>query len=348
MSQGKDDSASVEISLPQGITTPVCPPPSSALENASANTSSSSSSSPSTATSPDRLVPFYLFLNATSSICIVFANKYLFEFYNFPYGTLLTLLHFITTYAGLEATCAFGMFERKQCDFKRVVPLSASFCGFVVLTNLSLQYNSVGFYQLMKVLTTPVIVFLQTLFYGETFSNPIKMSLFIICVGVAISTVTDVQLNFLGTMIASLGVLVTSQYQIWVGTKQKELELNSMQLLMYQAPISAGMLVPLVPMLDKVSNLTMPSTATVGMILISCFFAFLVNLSTFLVIGKTSPITYNVLGHFKLTVILVLGFVLFAYPLEWANLVGIMLTLIGIFYYTHLKTSGGSGASAKK
>jgi hypothetical protein len=32
---------------------------------------------------------------------------------------------------------------------------------FVVFNNLSLQYNSVGFYQLMKVLTTPVVVLLQ-------------------------------------------------------------------------------------------------------------------------------------------------------------------------------------------
>ena len=33
--------------------------------------------------------------------------------------------------------------------------------SFVVFNNLSLQYNSVGFYQLMKVLTTPVVVVLQ-------------------------------------------------------------------------------------------------------------------------------------------------------------------------------------------
>lgn len=30
-----------------------------------------------------------------------------------------------------------------------------------MFNNLSLQYNTVGFYQLMKVLTTPVVVVLQ-------------------------------------------------------------------------------------------------------------------------------------------------------------------------------------------
>jgi len=42
-----------------------------------------------------------------------------------------------------------------------VLPITVCFCAFVVFNNLSLQYNSVGFYQLMKVLTTPIVVVLQ-------------------------------------------------------------------------------------------------------------------------------------------------------------------------------------------
>ena len=39
-------------------------------------------------------------------------------------------------------------------------------------------------------------------------------------------------------------------------------------------------------------------------VFISSILAFLVNLSTFLVIGKTSPVSYQVLGHSKLVVII--------------------------------------------
>ena len=39
----------------------------------------------------------------------------------------------------------------KKIDLKKVMPLCWSFCGFVVLTNLSLQHNSVGFYQVRNV-----------------------------------------------------------------------------------------------------------------------------------------------------------------------------------------------------
>eukprot|EP00759_Apiculatamorpha_spiralis_P040539 PhF_6_TR39083/c0_g1_i1/m.58489/K15285/SLC35E3; solute carrier family 35, member E3 len=188
-------------------------------------------------------------------------------------------------------------------------------------------------------MTTPVIVVIQTMFHGETFPTNIKSSLAITCVGVGLSSATDVGLNFWGAVVAAIAVLVTSQYQIWVGTMQKELDCNSMQLLYYQAPISALMLIPCIPMLDNISKLTeIPSPAAMAVIFLSCILAFAVNISIFLVIGKTSPVTYNVLGHFKLTLILALGFVLFEYPLEPLNLAGIFITLSGVIWYTHLKT----------
>ena len=283
-------------------------------------------------------IPFVLFLNAASSIGIVTANKVVFEHGNFKYGTLLTFIHFIFTWVGLEISRRFGLFEYKAVELRKIVPLCVAFCGFVVLTNLSLVFNTVGFYQVMKVLTTPLLVVIQTLFYGETFSSPIKLSLGLTCVGVIITTVTDSQANFFGTMIAASALLITCMYQIWVGTKQKELECNGYQLLYWQAPISALMLIPIIPLFDNISEITeMPSNFTLFAIFVSSTLAFLVNLSIFLVIGKTSPVTYNVLGHFKLTVIMSLGFIFFGAPIDMKNISGIFVTLAGVFWYTHIK-----------
>eukprot|EP00656_Telonema_subtile_P028007 TRINITY_DN30243_c0_g1_i1.p1 TRINITY_DN30243_c0_g1~~TRINITY_DN30243_c0_g1_i1.p1 ORF type:complete len:134 (+),score=14.13 TRINITY_DN30243_c0_g1_i1:3-404(+) len=131
-------------------------------------------------------------------------------------------------------------------------------------------------------------------------------------------------------------------YQIWVGTKQKELECSGFQLLYWQAPLSAAMLIPVVPIFDQnIGNLVElpPNHILIG-VLMSSLLAFLVNLSIFLVIGKTSPVTYNVLGHFKLSVIMTLGFVFFGAPLDPKNLFGIFVTLAGVFWYTHIKANG--------
>jgi solute carrier family 35 protein E3 len=40
-------------------------------------------------------------------------------------------------------------------------------------------------------------------------------------------------------------------------------------------------------------------------------FALGVNISNYLVLGKTSPLTYQVLGHLKTVLILILGFTVF-------------------------------------
>ena len=114
--------------------------------------------------------------NLLSSICIVFVNKWIYVHYGFPNMTL-TCLHFIVTTIGLQICSFFDVFHSKSLPIKSMIPLSLSFCGFVVLTNLSLQYNTVGTYQLIKTLTTPCIIFIHTLFYGRSYSTNIKLTL---------------------------------------------------------------------------------------------------------------------------------------------------------------------------
>lgn len=291
-----------------------------------------------TPNTPHPGTPIYMFFNAATSISLVLVNKWIFVRYQLHSGTALTAWHFIVTWLGLELCATLGMFTKKIIPIRQMMGLCLSFCGFVVITNLSLVFNSVGFYQMAKVMTTPTIVVIQTLFYNKTFSNPIKLSLAVTCFGIIYASVHDVQLNLLGTLLAAFGVIVTSFYQIWVGTRQRELDVNSMQLLHNQAPISAFMLLFFVPLLDDVAELRTYdwNTEVLFTIFVSGALAFGVNLSTFLVIGKTSPIAYNVLGHFKTCLILIMGFILFGYPIDMRNITGILVALAGIFYYTHL------------
>lgn len=78
-------------------------------------------------------------------------------------------------------------------------------------------------------------------------------------------------------------------------------------------------------------------TASFIGVFISSVLAFLVNLSTFLVIGKTSPVSYQVLGHSKLVVIMLSSFLMFGDVPNPQNLLGVSLALGGIFWYTWLK-----------
>merc|ERR1719453_2212610 len=74
-----------------------------------------------------------------------------------------------------------------------------------------------------------------------------------------------------------------------------------------------------------------------GYVLLSACLAFLVNLSIYLVIGTTSPVSYNVLGHGKLCIILASGFLLFGDTFSFKIFIGVVTTFGGVVYYTHLK-----------
>ena len=90
--------------------------------------------------------------NFTSAVGIIFVNKVVFKEYGFHYATFLTVCHFLVTFAGLFVLTKIKYFEPKKVPIMEVIPLCLAFCGFVVFNNLSLQENSVGFYQLMKVM----------------------------------------------------------------------------------------------------------------------------------------------------------------------------------------------------
>lgn len=73
-------------------------------------------------------------------------------------------------------------------------------------------------------------------------------------------------------------------------------------------------------------------------IVLSCLISVSVNFSTFLVIGKTSPVTYQVLGHLKTCLVLTFGYVLLHDPFSWRNILGILVAVVGMVLYSYYCT----------
>jgi solute carrier family 35 protein E3 len=107
---------------------------------------------------------------------IVFANKAVFQFFAFKFVFALTLIHTVRldpfnrstvktsmithlllnaqvfTFVGMLALAALGVFTPKALNALQLAPLALGYVGYIVLCNMSLNLNSVGFYQIMKVL----------------------------------------------------------------------------------------------------------------------------------------------------------------------------------------------------
>ena len=85
----------------------------------------------------------------------------------------------------------------------------------------------------------------------------------------------------------------------------------------------------------------------VCIILVSACLGLLVSMSTFLVIGSTSALTYNIVGHAKTVVILMVGVLYFGDSWNGVKASGILLALAGVAWYSHTKQLGYGGSSSR-
>lgn len=283
---------------------------------------------------------FWMLVNFVSCVWIIWSTKICFQ-QGFKFGTTLTALHFLMTYIGLEVSAVCGFFERKKLPLLGVLPLSIAFCGFIVFNNLSLQFNTIGMYQITKVLTTPVIVVIHMVFYSKWLTVSELLALVLVCVGVVVATEANLDLNTAGVVTGLLGVLSSSVYQIWVETKQLDFKCSPAQLLYYQAPISFLLLLPVIGVTESVVEMInfqftwKVTAAIVG----SGLLAFLLNLSTYIVIGSTSPLTYNMIGHSKLVIIILSSYLVFGERQSILGIAGVVCAVAGIVSYAQIRLS---------
>ncbi|CAL9105884.1 unnamed protein product, partial [Musa acuminata var. zebrina] len=287
-----------------------------------------------------------LSLSVVSSVSIVICNKALMSSLGFKFATTLTSWHLLVTFCSLHVALWIKLFEHKPFDQKAVMGFGILNGISIGLLNLSLGFNSVGFYQMTKLAIIPCTVFLETAFLGKKFSRSIQLSLSILLLGVGIATVTDLQLNLLGSVLSLLAIITTCIAQIMTNTIQKKFKVSSTQLLYQSSPYQALTLFVSGPFLDGLlTNQNVfafnYTPQVLVFIVLSCLISVSVNFSTFLVIGKTSPVTYQVLGHLKTCLVLTFGYVLLHDPFSWRNIFGILVAIVGMVLYSYLCTIEG-------
>lgn len=293
----------------------------------------------------------YIIFNFASALGIVFANKAVFAVFQFPYPIGLTWIHSVFTMAGMQLMCMAGFFNPVEgVGVWEVVDLGAAYIGYIVLGNLSIKLNTVGFYQVSKAMIAPTILAINSSMSGQWPRPEILASVATLTLGILVATVTDAQVmsNALGMLVGVASVVSTALYNILAGQKQKALGANSNQLLHRFSPVAAAMLSVAAPLTEIATVYMSPAAATVAVpafqltteafltILASAMLGLLVSLSTFLVIGHTSALTYNVVGHLKTVGIVAGGVIFYAEVMPLKKLVGLIVAAAGIAWYTTL------------
>ncbi|CAI5937645.1 unnamed protein product [Closterium sp. NIES-64] len=268
---------------PTPATTPTATPTPSAASTATSTAPASSSSAP---------APFAL-----------------------PTATL-TGLHFIMTSLMTSALRLSGYLEPSQLPLMEQVKFALTANVSIVGMNVSLMWNSVGFYQIAKLGMIPVSCVLEVFFDRMRYSQGSRLSVLLVLIGVATCTIADSSLSARGMVAAAVAVCSTALQQYYVQYLQKKYRLGSFDLLSHTAPVQAGSLVLLGPLIDWLLSgarvdsydFSVPSVLCIGL---SCLIAVAVNASQFICIGRFTALTFQGLGHMKTLSVLVLGYALF-------------------------------------
>lgn len=184
----------------------------------------------------------------------MFTNKYILSDISFHNCQVaFAAYHFFITGATLwvvsRPQCA--IFIPKQVSIMQISPLAAAMCIQVVLQNLSLAYSSFMFHQLARLLLTPVVALLNYMLYSTKIPRAAVSPLILLCSGVGIVSYYDslamdsasaASTSSRGTIFALAGVCTSAVHTVWIGQYHKKFQLNSMQLLLNQAPVSTVLL----------------------------------------------------------------------------------------------------------
>ncbi|CAN4118104.1 unnamed protein product [Withania somnifera] len=285
--------------------------------------------------------------NVVTSVGIIVINKALMANYGFFFATTLTGMHFATTTVMTIVLRWLGYIQSSDIPLPDLLKF-VLFANFsIVGMNISLMWNSVGFYQIAKLSMIPVSCLLEVVFDKIRYSRDTKLSIVVVLLGVAVCTVTDVSVNTKGFLAAFVAVWSTALQQYYVHYLQRKYSLSSFNLLGHTAPVQAGSLLILGPLVDYwLTNkridqfaFTFPSFV---FIILSCSIAVGTNLSQFICIGRFTAVSFQVIGHMKTILVLILGFLFFGKEgLNIQVVVGMIIAVFGMIWYGNTSSKPG-------
>lgn len=209
----------------------------------------------------------------------VFANKRIFEDEALRHAQVtFAALHFAITAATLYAVSApaINMFQRKEVGALKIMPLAIAMILSVVLTNASLAYSSIQFYQVARVLVTPCVAAVDFLMLKKRIPVPAAMTLIPVCVGVGVVSYFDTSSDAsnargtspLGVFFAMISLMATATYTVLIKKYHETTGCESAQLLLNQSPVSVLVMLYIIPFSDDITVWNTVSAETWAIILL--------------------------------------------------------------------------------
>ncbi|KXZ44371.1 hypothetical protein GPECTOR_68g342 [Gonium pectorale] len=297
----------------------------------------------------------YVVLWIGLSAGVILINKYILGYGGFPFPVALTMVHM-----GFCSSLAFllikmGLVKTIELDqgtyYTTVVPIAGLFAGTLWLGNAAYLYLSVSFIQMIKA-TMPASVFLVGILLGaEKYSHKCALTLVVVTAGIATASYGEIAFHLIGFLFQA-GSIVTESFRlclIQLLLQARGIKLNPATTLYYIAPpcflfLSFPFMLLEAPRMLSSNEWSLPGS----WLLLSAVVAFALNMSVFLLIGRSSALTMNLAGVVKDWMLIGLSVLLFGSSVTRLQLIGYGVAFAAVMYYNYLKMQQAAQAMVEK
>ncbi|XP_051151448.1 UDP-URONIC ACID TRANSPORTER 1-like [Andrographis paniculata] len=306
---------------------------------------SSSSSSPSSTLFISCLISLWY----STNIGVLLLNKFLLSNYGFAYPIFLTVCHMsacaILSYVSIKFLKIVPLQRIKsRSQLARIATLSVVFCASVVGGNVSLKYLAVSFNQAVGATTPFFTALFAYLMTRKKEAWATYTCLVPVVTGVVIASGGEPSFHLFGFTMCISATAARAFKSVLQGVllSNEGEKLNSMNLMLYMAPIAVIVLLPAALIMEPnvVSVVIAQGIEDKYMLLllfINSSMAYGANLCNFLVTKHTSALTLQVLGNAKGAVAVVISILIFRNPVTFIGIAGYTMTVMGVVAYGESK-----------
>ncbi|OJJ68471.1 hypothetical protein ASPBRDRAFT_57853 [Aspergillus brasiliensis CBS 101740] len=277
-----------------------------------------------------------------SNLTILF-NKWVIESTEFP--IILTTWHliFATLATQLLARTTTLLDGRKKMRMdgrtylRMIIPIGILYSGSLVCSNIVYLYLNVSFIQMLKACGPIVTLLTSWAWHVKTPSLESFLNILLIAFSVALAVAGEVQFSWLGVIyqLASLVFDANRLVMIQILVSDEGQKMDPLVTLYYSAPVCAftNFMIAFYTEL-RGFNWSVVGETGVGVLVANAAVGFMLNVSIFALIGKTSGLTMTLVSVPKNILLIVCSVVIWGTQISTLQMVGYAIALLGLLYYS--------------
>lgn len=214
----------------------------------------------------------------------------------------------------------------------------------IAISNVSLAAVSVPFHQILRSTCPIVTLLIYKLGFGRTYSRKTYLSMIPLVLGVGFATAGDYYATLVGFALTLLGVFLASLKTVATNRLVTGV-MSPMELLLLMSPLAATQCAVYAFLTGEVAELRtqlgaglFASSSVFGAgLILNALVAFALNIVSFQTNAVAGAVTMSVCGNLKQALAILLGLLLFHVEVGLLNAVGMLVTITGAAYYSHVE-----------